>query len=371
VKALILSGGKGTRLRPITYTRAKQLLPLANKPVLFYAIEAILATGIRDIGIVIGDTGDEVRAEVGDGSRWGNDLCITYIRQEAPLGLAHAVKIARPFLGNERFIMFLGDNVIEEDLSPLVAAFSQADCPYHCQILLKAVPNPREFGVAELMPAPSNIQENDGLPPVKRLIEKPDVLPSDLALVGIYFFDSHIFQAAEAIQPSWRGELEITDAIQWLIDHGYRVQPHQLHGYWIDTGKMEDILEANRLILGTVTSAVADDCFVDAESRLCGAVVVQAGAEIINSVVRGPAIIGERTKLINAYIGPFTSIYHDVAIQNSEVEHSIVLEHSSIVDIPGRIEDSLIGRHVEIHTSPIKPKAYKFILGDHSKVGLL
>jgi glucose-1-phosphate thymidylyltransferase len=370
VKALILSGGKGTRLRPITYTRAKQLLPLANKPVLFYAIEAILATGIRDIGIVIGDTGDEIRAEVGDGSRWASDLHITYIPQEAPLGLAHAVKIARPFLGNDRFIMFLGDNVVEEDLAPLVKAFMRDDCPYHCQILLKSVPNPQEFGVAELVAESSDPPENTS-PRVKRLIEKPRHPPSDLALVGIYLFDHHIFEAVENIQPSWRGELEITDAIQWLIEHGYHVQAHQLQGYWIDTGKMEDILEANRLMLAALTPAIATDAFVDAESRLHGAVVVQRGAEIINSVIRGPAIIGERTRLVNTYIGPFTSINHDVAIMNSEVEHSIVLEHSRIVDIPGRIEDSLIGRYVEIHTSPIKPRAYKFMLGDHSKVGLL
>jgi glucose-1-phosphate thymidylyltransferase len=371
VKALILSGGKGTRLRPITYTRAKQLLPLANKPVLFYAIEAILATGVRDIGIVVGDTGEEIRAEVGDGSRWDSNLRITYIPQEAPLGLAHAVKVARPYLENDRFIMFLGDNVIEEDLTPLVRGFAGADCPYQCQILLKAVANPREFGVAELMPGSVDGVGEQASLRVKRLIEKPKQPPSNLALVGIYLFDSHIFEAAERIKPSWRGELEITDAIQWLIEHGYHVQAHQLQGYWIDTGKMEDILEANRLLLNTLAPGVAADAFVDADSHLHGTVVVQGGAEIVNSVVRGPAIIGEHARLVNAYIGPFTSIHHDVAILNSEVEHSIVLEHSRIVDIPSRIEDSLIGRYVEIHTSPIKPKAHKFMLGDHSKVGLL
>src|SRR5579872_1509022 len=244
MKGLILSGGKGTRLRPLTYTRAKQLLPLANKPVLFYAIESLVASGIRDLGIVVGDTAEEIRAAVGDGSRWGDDVRFTYIQQEAPLGLAHAVLTARDFLQDERFIMYLGDNLIGEPLTPIVSAFAAPDCGYCSRILLAHVPNPTEFGVAELEPGDGTTE-----PRVRRLIEKPHVPPSDLALVGVYCFDHAIFTAAESIQPSARGELEITDAIQWLIDHRYDVRPHLLEGYWIDTGKMEDILAANRQVL--------------------------------------------------------------------------------------------------------------------------
>ena len=371
MKALILSGGKGTRLRPLTYTRAKQLLPLANKPVLFYVIEALLVAEIYDIGIVVGDTRDEIRAEVGDSSRWHGDLKLTYMYQSSPLGLAHAVKIARPFLGDERFIMLLGDNIIEENLLPLVNAFRNRDCSYHCQVLLAPVSNPQDFGVAELESHAQAPGAGKDMLSIKRLIEKPKVPPGDLALVGVYFFDRHIFQAIEAIRPSWRGELEITDAIQWLIDHGYTVRASRLQGYWIDTGKMEDILEANRLILSGLAPNIAADASVDAASDLRGTVIVEQGATIRNSVIRGPAIIGKRSRLINAYIGPFTSIYHDVTIYNSEIEHSIVLEYSSISDIPVRIEDSLIGRHVDIAVSSNKPNAHKFMLGDHSKLSLL
>ncbi|HEY7126446.1 MAG TPA: glucose-1-phosphate thymidylyltransferase [Ktedonobacterales bacterium] len=380
MKALILSGGKGTRLRPITYTSAKQLIPLANKPVLFYAIEAILAAGIREIGLVVGDTHQEIRAAVGDGSRWGSAVSITYIQQEAPLGLAHAVKIARPFIGQDRFVLFLGDNLIQQPLAPLVERFSAPDCPSSSEILLARVPNPSAFGVAELAPLSAEesatgtaaLASNGHMPyRVARLVEKPRVPPSDLALVGIYLFDAHIFEAADAITPSWRNELEITDAIQWLIEHGHQVRPHLLEGYWIDTGKMADILEANRITLGALKPRVHPDASVDAESSLQGAVVIEAGAEITNSVVRGPTIIGERTRLINSYIGPFTSIYHDVTISQSEIEQSIVLEGCVIRDVPSRIADSLIGRYTEIHLSPLKPRAYKLMLGDHSKVGLV
>ena len=373
MKALILSGGKGTRLRPITYTSAKQLIPLANKPVLFYAIESILETGIREIGLVVGDMGQEIRAAVGDGSRWGSSVSITYIQQDVPLGLAHAVKIARPFIGDERFVLFLGDNFIQEPLHRLVQRFSHPDCPYAAQILLAPVPNPSDFGVAEIEQLPNTTPFATDEPGyrIKRLVEKPRVPPSDLALVGIYLFDPHIFAATEAIKPSWRNELEITDAIQWLIDHGQQVRPHLLQGYWIDTGKMTDILEANRITLSSLKPCIAPGAVVDADSQLKGIVVIEAGAEIVNSVIRGPAIIGERTKLLNSYIGPFTSIYHDTTISHSEIEHSIVLEGCIIRDVPSRIEDSLIGRYTEITISPIKPKAYKFMLGDHSKVGLL
>jgi glucose-1-phosphate thymidylyltransferase len=339
------------------------LLPLANKPVLFYAIEALVATGIWDIGIVVGDTHAEIRAAVGDGSRWGEAVRITYLQQEAPLGLAHAVLTAREFLASDRFIMFLGDNLIGESLEPIVQAFADPACGYHCRILLKPVQNPGEFGIAELEPlAPAR---------VRRLVEKPLVPPSNLALVGVYCFDSSIFQAAESIKPSPRGELEITDAIQWLIDTGYDVSAHMLEGYWIDTGKMEDILSANRQVLAGIVRSIDATADIDAASSIQGNVTIQAGARVHNSVIRGPAIIGERTHIENAYVGPFSSIYHDVVVTGSEVEYCIVLEHSRITNIPTRIEASLIGRSAEIYAEPQRPRAHKFMLGDYSKVGLV
>jgi glucose-1-phosphate thymidylyltransferase len=355
MKGLILSGGKGTRLRPITYTSAKQLVPVANKPVLFRVIEAIRDAGISDIGIVIGDTGDEIRAAVGNGRRW--DARITYIPQEAPRGLAHAVKISQEFIGDERFVMFLGDNCIQGGISPLIEQFGHSR--YHSQIVLKKVADPRSFGVAEL--------DEEGR--IERLIEKPREPRSDLALVGIYMFDHHIFEAVNSIQPSLRGELEINDAIQWLVGAGYQVFPYIHEGWWIDTGKKDDMLEANRLILEDLTPSVQG--YVDRDSQLIGKVIIEPGAEIINSTIRGPAIIGEKTRILNAYVGPFTSIYHDCHIEESEIEHSIVLEHSSIRGLPGRLEDSLIGRNVEVGRSPLKPKAYRLLLGDNSTVGVL
>ena len=354
MKGLILSGGKGTRLRPITYTSAKQLVPVANKPVLFRVVEAIKEAGISDIGIVVGDTAPEIKAAVGNGSRWG--VQITYIHQESPLGLAHAVKISQDFLTNERFVMFLGDNVIEGGISPLIRHFGDSD--WSAQIVLTRVTNPQQYGVAEL---------KDGR--IVRLVEKPRNPPSNLALVGIYMFDQAIFEAVNAITPSWRGELEITDAIQWLVEQGRTVYPYIHEGWWIDTGKMEDMLDANRLVLEEMEPSVAG--YVDRDSKLVGKVTIEQGAEIFNSVIRGPAIIGEETRIVNSYIGPFTSIYHHCLVRDSEVEHSIVLEHSQILDIPQRIEDSLIGRNVEITRAPLKPRAHKLILGDNSRVGIV
>jgi glucose-1-phosphate thymidylyltransferase len=351
MKALILSGGEGTRLRPITHTSAKQLVPVANKPILFYGIEAVRDAGITDIGIIVGDTESEIRAAVGDGSQFG--VRVTYIRQEAPLGLAHAVKIAEPFLQKEPFVMYLGDNVIKDGIKPFVEEFQKLKPD--AQILLARVKDPQRFGVAEL---------KDGK--VVRLIEKPKEPPSDLALVGVYMFDEHIFEAVNAIKPSWRGELEITDAIQYLIDKKLVVEPHIINGWWKDTGKLEDMLEANRIILDTLKERV--EGHVDSESQIIGKVVIERGAEIISSTIRGPAIIGENSKILNSYIGPFTSIYFDVVIRNSEVEHSIILEKSSILDINVRIEDSLIGKNVEVSRSDLKPKAYRLMLGDNSRV---
>jgi glucose-1-phosphate thymidylyltransferase len=353
MKGLILSGGKGTRLRPITYTSAKQLVPVANKPVLFRVIETLVEAGITDLGIVVGDTAPEIKDAVGDGSRWGAQ--ITYIPQPNPLGLAHAVKIAQGFLGEDRFVMFLGDNVIEKGIVPLARQFAESD--WNSQVVLTRVDHPEQFGVA--------ILENGC---IVRLIEKPREPPSNLALVGIYMFDAHVFEAVNAIQPSWRGELEITDAIQYLVDHGYKVYPYVHEGWWIDTGKMEDMLDANRLVLEELEPRV--EGYVDSSSQLRGKVVIEPGAEIISSVIRGPAIIGEHTRIVNSYVGPFTSIYHHCEIVDSEIEHCIILEHCR-VEIDQRIENSLIGRNVEITRSPLKPRALKFMLGDYSKVGIL
>jgi len=355
VKGLILSGGKGTRLYPLTYTRAKQLIPVANKPVLVRVIEAIAAAGITDIGIVIGDTGPEIREAIGDGSRWG--VRVTFIPQDAPLGLAHAVKISRPFLGDDRFVMFLGDNVIQGGVSDLIAQF--ADSAWNAQVVLTEVEEPQHYGVAEL---------NDDQT-IRRLVEKPREPRSNLALVGIYMFDAHVHEACDAIQPSWRGELEITDAIQWLVDQGLAVHPYVHRGWWIDTGKPIDMLDANDHVLEELAPRV--EGFVDRDSRVDARVTVEAGAEVINSVIRGPAIIGRGSRVVNSFVGPFTSIYHDVVIEDSEIEHSIVLEHSAIRGIPGRIADSLIGRNAKLSRSPIKPAAHKLTLGDYSDVGLL
>jgi glucose-1-phosphate thymidylyltransferase len=355
VKGLILSGGKGTRLYPLTFTSAKQLIPVANKPVLFRVIEAIRDAGITEIGIVVGDTADDIQAAVRTGSQWGVE--ITYIHQEAPLGLAHAVKISQDFLGDERFVMFLGDNVIEGGISPLIRQFADSD--WNSQIVLTEVSRPEQYGVAEL----------DGDGRIVRLIEKPKVPPSNLALVGIYMFDHHVFEAVNAIRPSWRGELEITDAIQWLVESEYEVFPYVHRGWWIDTGRPGDMLEANSLALEELVPAI--DGYVDRDSEVDSRVTVEKGAEVINSVIRGPSIIGANTRIVNAYVGPFTSINHDCVIQDSEIERSIVLENSVVKDLQARVQDSLIGRNVELRRSPIRPKALKLTLGDYSQLGLL
>jgi glucose-1-phosphate thymidylyltransferase len=353
VKGLILSGGKGTRLRPLTYTSAKQLVPVANKPVLFYGIEAIAAAGIRDIGIVVGDTQAEIRAAVGDGSRWG--VTIEYIEQDAPRGLAHAVKISRDYIGDEPFVMYLGDNLLNKGISQFVREFDREKPA--AQILLTRVPDPQMFGVAQL---------DNGR--VVRLVEKPKEPIGDLALVGVYMFGPEVFDSVNRIKPSFRNELEITDAIQDLIDRGLTVRPHIVDGWWKDTGKLEDMLEANRLILDTFERRIEGS--VDAESRVEGKVVVEQGASIERSVVRGPAIIGRGARILGAYVGPFTSIGNDVVIQDSEIEHSIVLEGSCLRDLANRVIDSLIGRNVRIYRDPVKPSAYRFMLGDNSEVGI-
>lgn len=353
MKGLILSGGKGTRLRPLTFTQAKQLVPVANKPVLFYGIEALKEAGIKEIGIIVGDTKEEIQRAVSDGSRWG--VRITYIEQESPLGLAHAVKISEGFLGKEPFVMYLGDNILKSGIKSLVGEFQEKKP--NSLILLTAVPNAQMFGVAEL---------KDGK--VVRLVEKPKEPKSNLALVGVYMFDHHIFEAVHAIKPSWRDELEITDAIQYLVDHGYEVHPHIVTGWWKDTGKIEDILEANRLILESIEGKM--EGMIDETSRINGQVIVENGTTIKRSIIRGPAIIGENCEIADSYIGPFTSIQKGCRIIKTELEHSIVLEGSEIQDVGGRIDESLIGREVKIFKCPPKPSVYRFMVGDKSEIGI-
>lgn len=351
MKGLILSGGKGTRLRPLTHTQAKQLVPVANKPILFYGIEALAEAGIKDIGIVVGDTRTEIEAAVGNGSKWG--VKITYIEQNAPLGLAHAVKISQSYLKKDPFVMYLGDNIIFSGVLPFVKRFRK-EKP-NAQILLAHVPNPSEFGVAEL---------SGGR--VVRLREKPKRPKSDLALVGVYLFDSSIFQAVNAIKPSRRGELEITDAIQHLIEKKYHVQSHIIDGWWKDTGKLEDILEANRMILDSLTPRIQGK--VDKKSKVEFKVIIEKGAKVVNSVIRGPAIIGKGACVIDSYVGPFTAIEHGVYLEKVEIEHSIVLENSVIKNIGKRISDSLIGRNVSIEPSKGRPESYQFMVGDNSRL---
>ncbi len=356
MKALILAGGAGTRLRPITHTSAKQLVPVANKPILFYGLEQMAEAGIVEVGMVVGDTEEEIRAAVGDGSTWG--LKVTYIPQDAPLGLAHCVLIAQDFLGDEDFVMYLGDNLLRQGVKAFVDRF-ESDGRSHsvAQILLARVPDPQRFGVAEIGP--------DG--EVLRLVEKPDDPPSDLALVGVYLFGPTIHQAVRAIKPSGRGELEITDAIQWLLDNGHRVAHQVVDGWWIDTGKLDALLEGNRLILETLDQRV--EGAVDVDSRIEGRVVICEGAEVVASTIRGPAIIGAGTRIEHSFVGPFTSIADRCVVLRSEIEHSVILDDSRIVDIP-RVEDSLIGKQVVVTRSARRPRANRFMLGDHSQVDL-
>jgi glucose-1-phosphate thymidylyltransferase len=358
VKALILAGGAGTRLRPITHTNAKQLVPVANKPILFYGLEAMAEAGIKEIGMIVGDTAAEVREAAGDGSRWG--LEITYIPQAAPLGLAHCVLIAREFLAEDDFVMYLGDNLIRQGVKKFVDRFEadrrQVD-PAAAHILLARVPDPHRFGVAEL----------DEVGQVVRLVEKPKEPKSDLALVGVYLFSPAIHEAVAAIAPSDRNELEITDAIQWLVDDGQRVRTDVLTGWWIDTGKLTPLLEANRLILETLERRI--DGAVDADSRIEGRVVIEAGAVIERSQVRGPAIIGAGTRIIDSFIGPFTAIDQDCQVIHSEVEHSVILARSRIEHV-ARLEDSLLGRDVVVLRSGLRPTATRLMVGDDCQIDL-
>jgi glucose-1-phosphate thymidylyltransferase len=351
MKALVLAGGSGSRLRPITHTFAKQLVPVANKPILFYGLEALRDAGITDVGMVVGETAPAIQAAVGDGSAFA--VKVTYIRQEAPGGLAHAVLVARAFLGDDDFVMYLGDNFIVGGITSLVEEFrfSRPDA----QIMLTRVSDPHEFGVAEL----------DEKGEVTGLEEKPQEPKSDLALVGVYIFTPAVHEAVRQLEPSWRGELEITEAIQWLIDNGRKVRSLTISGYWKDTGNVADMLEVNRMVLEGVEPRVNGT--VGAETELIGRVVIEAGAQVAGSRIVGPVIIGAGTRVSDSYVGPFTSMAQDVIIADSEIEYSIVLRGASIQGVR-RIEASLIGHDVVVTPSPPVPKAHRLVLGDHSKV---
>jgi glucose-1-phosphate thymidylyltransferase len=351
MKALVLAGGAGSRLRPITHTSAKQLVPVANKPVLFYGLEAIRDAGVREVGIVVGETAAEIEAAVGDGAAFGLD--VTYIAQDAPRGLAHAVLIAKDFLGDDDFVMYLGDNFIVGGINDLVERFRERRPD--AQIMLTRVRDPRSFGVAEL----------DATGRVIGLEEKPEVPKSDLALVGVYLFTAAVHEAVAGLKPSWRDELEITDAIQRLLDSGHRVESTVITGYWKDTGNVTDMLEVNRLVLESLEPSVAGT--VDETSELIGRVVVEPGACVTGSRIVGPVIVGAGSRIRDSYLGPFTSIDTDCEIHDSEVEYSIVLRGASI-DGVGRIECSLIGREARVTPAPHVPKAHRLVLGDHSTV---
>jgi glucose-1-phosphate thymidylyltransferase len=356
MKGLILSGGMGTRLRPLTYTCAKQLIPIANKPVLFYAIEALVEAGITNIGIIVGDTARSVNEAVGTGERWG--ARITYIQQEAPLGLAHAVKIARPFLQDERFLMYLGDNIIDVSIKKCVQSFEKPGATSKCLLMLKTVKEPQLYGIAVL----------DALDPTKirSVVEKPTQDMGNLALMGIYLFDHTIFQAIDCIQPSWRGELEITDAIQYLIDIGCQVQPYIFPGRWVDTGRVEDMLEGNQIMLEDIQSDIQGE--TDEESTLQGNMIISANTLIQNSTIIGPVSIGENCVIQGSVIGPYVSIDRHCMVRNSTITHSIIMENCTIIDVSDHVEHSLIGRQVRLEKSSLNSKSYKLLLGDSSKI---
>jgi glucose-1-phosphate thymidylyltransferase len=360
LKGLILSGGKGTRLRPITHTSAKQLVPVANKPVLFYGIEAMAAAGIEEVGIIIApETGAEIEQVAGDGSLFG--VRITYLLQDEPLGLAHAVLTAEPFLDSSPFVMYLGDNLLQGGIADLVAAFREHEPD--ALILLTPVADPENYGVAELATAPAGETGR-----VVRLVEKPQRPATDLALVGVYMFTAQIHDAARAIEPSARGELEITDAIQHLVDAGMRVEPHIVRGWWKDTGRLEDMLEANRLVLDNLSERLEGELI---DSRVDGRVVIEAGARLQRTTVRGPAIVGAGAKLTDCYIGPYSAIGERCEITASEVEHSILLAGCTVSDLDGRMESSLLGRNVSVRRGDSQPRAYRFMVGDNSDISIL
>jgi glucose-1-phosphate thymidylyltransferase len=354
LKGLVLAGGTGSRLRPLTYTNAKQLIPIANRPILFYALDALKAAGITEVGVIVGDTRAEVEAALGTGDRFG--LALTYIPQAAPLGLAHAVATARDFLGDDPFLMYLGDNVLKGGVTGFVEEFLAHD--WDASILLTRVPNPEQFGVA--------VVEHGR---VVHLVEKPRVPPSDLALVGVYLFRPVIHEAIRGLSPSWRGEYEITEAIQALIDAGRTVHAELVQGYWKDTGRPEDVLDANRLMLDEVEPALLGA--VDPTSSIQGRVRVEEGAVVVRSTIRGPAIIGSGAHVEDSFIGPFTSIGPGVRLLGTEVENSVILAEAVLEHVPSRVEGSLIGRGVKVRRRSGPVRALSLVLGDHSQVEVL
>ncbi len=358
MKALITAGGRGTRLRPITHTNNKHLIPIANKPMIHYAIEAVIEAGIKDIGIIINpDTGKEIKEALGNGEKW--DASFTYIIQEAPIGLAHVVKVSQNFIKNEPFVFYLGDNVIVGGIKRFLEEFKNSD--NNCHLVLAKVKDPQRFGVPEI---------KDGK--IVRVEEKPKIPKSDFAVTGIYFYDHHIFEAVNNIKPSWRGEFEISDAHQYLIDKGYKVGFSEITGWWKDTGKPEDLLEANRLVLEQIINCKESTINgeVDSDSEIIGKVIVEEGAKILKSSILGPVIIGRNTIIENSYIGPFTSIYYECEIKNSEIQYSIIMEKSKIIDIETRIEKSILGKFVKIEKGKTRPKSRSFIVGDQSHIKL-
>jgi glucose-1-phosphate thymidylyltransferase len=354
VKGLILAGGRGTRLRPLTFTRAKQLIPIANKPNLFYAVDDLVQAGVWDIGVIVSpETGDEVRAALGDGSRWG--AAFTFITQDEPLGLAHAVRTAEDYLGTEPFVMYLGDNLLSGGIAHLIEEYGSGEAD--AIVLLTPVDDPSRFGVAEL----------DSAGRVVRLVEKPQDPPSNLALVGVYLFGPCIHESVAELRPSWRGEYEITDAIQGLIDTGKRVVAHEVRGWWKDTGRPEDLIDANRLVLSQITRDVRGDI---CESRVDGEVVVEEGARVARSTVRGPVHIAAGALVEESYVGPYTSIGRDARIVRSEVECSIILDRAEIRDLPQLMDESVVGHDAVVRgtSDALRKRTLQLAVGDSSRV---
>jgi len=351
MKAIILCAGLGTRLYPVTLSMSKHLIPVANKPILFNSLEMMRDAGITEVGLIIGERNLDIKDAVGDGSRWG--LKTTYILQKNPKGLAHAAKMAQEFVGDETFVMYLGDNLLEEGLTGFVSHFNKTKP--NALILLYEVDEPSHFGIAELR------DEH-----IVRVVEKPKDPPSNLAIIGAYIFDKNIFTAIDNIKPSWRNELEITDAIQYLIENKFNVQPHRVGGWWKDTGRPEEILEANHFLLNSIKPE--NNGKIDADTKIHGAVMIGEGAEITNSEICGPVIIGKNCKIKGSFVGEYTSIGDETIIENCQIEHSVVLEKTTISHVGSRIEQSLIGKKVTIKGSGEKSSEYRFILGDHSSV---
>jgi len=354
VKALIASGGRGTRLRPITHTRNKHLIPIANKPILHYALEAAAQAGIRDIAVVVNADSNEVQEAIGDGSRWG--LRITYLPQQSPGGLAQVVGLAESFMGDDRFIFYLGDNMVVGGIRRFVEEFERSDL--NCFLTLAKVNDPERFGVPEIL--------NGRIVGVE---EKPKNPRSQYAVAGIYLYDRNIFEAVKAIKPSERGELEISDAHQYLISKGYKVGYAEITGWWKDTGKPTDLLEANRLVLDSLVPAQHGE--IDRKSTVAGKVVIERGARIVNSIIRGPAIIGENSVIEDSYVGPFSSIGNNTTIRGSEVEYSIILRDCKILNVSIRLEGSILGNDVEIVEAVGRPHVHRFLIGDQSRVELV